>query len=104
KTYKWLNGDEVTAGWREDQPNTYKSWRCVAIMYYAWPGTDDSGLEVHRCKDYRRLICQISNTPTTPAPVECPSVWESTSLGCFHISVDHKKWGEAQEWCEAHGS
>jgi len=117
-TYKWLNGAEVTAGWRKDLPKNMESWRCVAIQYQVWPGHDDSGLETWRCKNNGRFICQISDAPTTTpapttttttttttqAPVECPSDWVRTELGCFFISVDTLTWWEAKTWCAVRGS
>jgi len=102
-TYTWLNGGEaVSAGWRKRQPSTKDPWRCVAIIWAA----SDTGLEVWRCKNHGRFICQApeSKTITTPAPVECPSDWISNELGCFRIFADHKNWWQAQKFCQQHGS
>ncbi|CAL4086695.1 unnamed protein product, partial [Meganyctiphanes norvegica] len=64
--YSWLNGNEVTDGWRNNHPDSNKTGRCVLISYEG--ENIKSGLSAWPCSTTghtRRFICQIAQTPTT---------------------------------------
>ncbi|CAL4191855.1 unnamed protein product, partial [Meganyctiphanes norvegica] len=59
-TYKWLNGNNITAGWRGNKPTSTESGHCVTIVEKA---NNTSGLEALTCSRFsRKFICQISDT------------------------------------------
>ncbi|CAL4161844.1 unnamed protein product, partial [Meganyctiphanes norvegica] len=64
--YSWLNGNEVTEGWRKNQPDSNKTGRCVLISYEG--ENSISGLSVRYCGTTghtNRFICQIAQSHTT---------------------------------------
>ncbi|CAL4059475.1 unnamed protein product, partial [Meganyctiphanes norvegica] len=117
KTYKWLNGSQVTSGWRTSESSTTKPGHCVSIIYKKDKyNNEDNGLESDgNCSvSHRRFICQkkethIGATVATDLPfatattqdLDCPSRWLSLSGDCFYISTVPKKWQYAKSFCES---
>ncbi|CAL4216435.1 unnamed protein product, partial [Meganyctiphanes norvegica] len=80
--YRWLNGNEVTEGWVDEQPDSNESGQCLLISYEGENKT--SGLSVCSCNSVHGFICQLSKTPTSTTSTITGPPTADTSHGWCH--------------------